>query len=82
MGQILGALVVVGGILRFVYDKRVGCLLIALAICIAGPIEDMLTAYVQKEGKDDDERRALGHFVDLSTSIGFLICLGLAVWSM
>ena len=37
---------------------------------------------MQKEGKDDDERRALGHFVDLSTSIGFLICLGLAVWSM
>jgi len=82
MGQVLGTLVAAAGIMRFVRDRCVGCLLIAVAICIAGPLEDLLTAYALKKGRDDDERQELAHLVDLSTSIGFLLCLGLAVLAL
>ncbi|MGI6609439.1 MAG: hypothetical protein ACOX4G_02870 [Limnochordia bacterium] len=80
IGEVLGALVIVTGILRFAYAECVACLLIALAIIIGGPLEDVLTRWAVKKGKDDDERQQLARLVDLSTSIGFLICLGLAIW--
>lgn len=80
IGELLGAQVILTGILRFAYHGCVSCLLIALAIIIAGPIEDLLTAWVIKKGKSDPERQQLVSLVDLSTSIGFLLCLGLAVW--
>lgn len=82
IGEVLGTLVIIGGILRFAYAGCVGCLLIALAIIIGGPIEDVLTRWAIQKGTNDNERQQLAHLVDLSTSIGFLICLGMAIWTL
>ena len=80
VGEALGAVVIIAGLLRFLFAGCLSCLLIALAIIIGGPLEDALIRWARRKGANERERQELAHLVDLSTSIGFLICLGLAVW--
>jgi hypothetical protein len=78
LGIMLGAAVVAWGLIRFVMGGSVAPLFISLAIIIAGPIEDLLTFWVKKHGRTEKKRSTLVQIVDLTTSIGFLICLGIA----
>lgn len=78
VGQLLGAAILAWGIVRFVREGAAVPLLIALAILIGGPVEDLLTDWANRKYKRSGERAVVVHLIDLATSIGFLICLGLA----
>ncbi|HHT28095.1 MAG TPA: hypothetical protein GXZ82_12720 [Firmicutes bacterium] len=75
VGILLGALVIILGVWRYVTTGMLSPMMIALAIIIAGPIEDLLTIWA---GRRQPVNRALVNLIDAATSIGFLLCLGVA----
>jgi len=74
LGWVLGAAVIVYGIWRFWKERTVAALLISLAVVIAGPLEDVLKAWVRKEHRLGEEKPALA-LVDAATSVAFLVLL-------
>jgi hypothetical protein len=75
VGVVLGTLVVLLGVWRFVAYGMLSTLMIALAIIIAGPIEDILTCWAKRQ---QPANKTLAHLIDAATSVGFLLCLGIA----
>jgi hypothetical protein len=79
IGIILGFFQIFYGVYRFWADKIVPALLISLATVIAGPLEDLLKTEVRRRRNLPRQEPAV-ELVDLTTSVGFLICLILAIY--
>lgn len=75
VGILLGALVVVLGVWRFVTSGLLSPMMMALAIIVAGPLEDLLTYWAKQR---QPANKTLVSLIDAATSIGFLLCLGVA----
>jgi hypothetical protein len=75
LGFVLGAVVVVYGGLRFYTQQWLPGLLIALAVVIVGPVEDLLKAWAGRRGATDAEREDLRVAVDRASSAAFLALL-------
>lgn len=73
-GWALGAAVIFYGIWRFWKEHSLPALLIALAVLIAGPLEDVLKAWVRRERRLGKENPAVA-LVDAATSVAFLVLL-------
>ncbi len=81
LGVILGIVQILYGFYRFWADKIVIALFVSLAVVIAGPLEDILKAAVRRRRKLPPEEPAV-KTVDLATSVGFLVCLIIAIYLM
>jgi hypothetical protein len=79
VGNVLGAAVIVFGIATFVRDGALAGLLIAIAIIIVGPGEDVLQAWVRRTATDPAVGEELAEIVDRATSVAFLVLLGLTL---
>ncbi|MTI83897.1 MAG: hypothetical protein FH756_08305 [Firmicutes bacterium] len=77
---LLGTGVVTSSVYLYVTQNAKIPLLISLAIVIAGPIEDLLTNYVEESPSlSPNDKKHYTDFIDQSTSLAFLALLGLAV---
>lgn len=80
LNYILGTTVVVSAFYIYLTTNELIPLYIALAIIIAGPLEDLLIAYIKRSpvlSPGDKEQYA--KIVDNTTSLVFLVFLGLVV---
>jgi hypothetical protein len=78
LGYLLGGAVILYGGWRFFAQGSVPSLLISLAVIIAGPLEDILKAWVRRMMRIAGEEPAVT-LVDLATSVVFLILLLIAI---
>lgn len=78
MGTIIGMGVVAWGLIRFFAEGKMIGLLVALAIVIVGPLEDILKKRVRKR-PGGEAGEAWVTVVDLVTSIAFLLLLSCVV---
>ena len=67
------------GVASFVTAGVTAGLLIAIAILIVGPGEDLLEAWVRKTAETPEQGELRAAVVDRATSLAFLALLGLAV---
>lgn len=81
-GTVIGALVVLYGIVRFVALGSAPPLLIAVAILIVGPGEDILQNWARRTASMPAEGDLRATIVDRATSLAFLILLGVTIWLM
>ncbi len=72
LNYLLGTTVVVSAFIIYIIKKETIPLYVALAIIIAGPLEDLLYAYI---GNKEQYKK----IIDNTTSLAFLILLGLVV---
>lgn len=79
LGNIIGTIVVVWGLIRYFFEGQTIGLLIALAIVIVGPLEDILKRRVRNQ-PGGEKGEAWATIVDLATSLVFLILLAFVVW--
>lgn len=79
IGTILGAVVIVFGLVVFVSGGALSGLLIAVAIAIVGPGEDLLQAWVRRRAPTTEIGEIHATIVDRATSIAFLVLLGWVV---
>lgn len=77
-GWISGLAVIGYGIARYFQQRNIPSLLIALAVVIVGPLEDVLKGWVRRKTRVEEE--PLAKIVDLSTSVTFLILLLVVVY--
>jgi hypothetical protein len=80
LGWVLGGIVIVYGVARFVAAGAVPALLIALAVMIVGPLEDLLKAAVRRQAAPPEQKERLVQLMDQATSAAFLILLILAIY--
>ncbi len=78
LGYVLGGAVILYGLWRYVAQGSVPSLLIALAVFIAGPLEDLLGNWVRRMKRLADEEPVVT-LVDLATSVAFLVLLLIAI---
>jgi hypothetical protein len=78
-GTITGVAVIAFGILEFARAGYLPGLVIALAILIVGPGEDLGQAYVRRTAPSHAEGEVRATVVDRVTSLAFLLLLGLAI---
>jgi hypothetical protein len=78
-GTIVGVVVIAFGVLEFVRSGYAPGLVIALAILIVGPGEDLGQAYVRRTAPSPEEGEARATVIDRVTSLAFLLLLGLAI---
>ena len=78
-GNALGAVVILYGVASFVTAGSAAGLLIAIAILVVGPGEDLLEAWVRNTADTAEQGELRAAVVDRSTSLAFLALLGLAV---
>jgi CDP-diglyceride synthetase len=78
-GTIIGAIVVVYGFIRFVTVGSWVGLLIAVAILIVGPLEDLLKGWVRQRARTPEEGEAHATIVDRVTSLAFLVLLAVVI---
>ena len=79
-GTVIGALVVLYGFVRFFALGSAPPLLIAVAILIVGPGEDILQRWARRTGSTPAEGELRATIVDRATSLAFLVLLGVTVW--
>lgn len=79
-GTVLGALVVLYGIVLSVTTRTLPGLLIAVAILIVGPGEDVLQAWVRRRAATPEGGEAWATIVDRATSLAFLVLLGATLY--
>lgn len=77
-GWLLGAAVIIYGFGRYRSDGSFPAGLIALAVVIAGPLEDLLKRWVRRKTQAKEEPAV--KLVDVATSAGFMILLLLAIY--
>ncbi|MCG8400076.1 MAG: hypothetical protein MJA84_00600 [Firmicutes bacterium] len=82
LNYLLGTAVVVSGLYNYLTtDKRIP-LYVALAIIIAGPLEDLLTCYIRKSPVlSPDDKEPYVKIVDNTSSLAFLLLLGLVIYN-
>ncbi len=78
-GTAVGVLVILFGIVRFFALGSVPALLIAVAILVVGPGEDALERWARRTGSTPAEGELRATIVDRSTSLAFLILLGVTI---
>lgn len=78
-GTIVGVAVIAVGVLTFAWAGYLPGLVIALAILIVGPGEDLGQAYVRRKAPTLEEGEVRATVVDRVTSLAFLLLLGLAI---
>ena len=78
LGNVLGTIVVVSGLIRYFFEGQTVGILIALAIVIVGPLEDVLKRKVRNH-PGGEKGEAWATVVDLMTSMAFIVLLGLVV---
>jgi hypothetical protein len=78
-GTVLGALVVLFGIARYVTAGSAAALLIAVAILVVGPGEDVLERWARRTAATPADGEARATVVDRATSLAFLALLGVAI---
>lgn len=77
---ITGGVVVLSAIYLFLGDNsNLGALYIALAIIFVGPLEDYLTKLINEAPLNKTKKKELLKTVDLTTSLVFLLLLGLTL---
>jgi hypothetical protein len=79
LGNVLGVAVILLGIFTFVSSGAVAGLLIAIAIIVVGPGEDLLQAWVRRTAPDPATGEERATIVDRATSVVFLVLLGLTL---
>lgn len=80
---LLGTIVVVNGLYVYSTTGKILPLYVALAIIIAGPLEDLLIAFVQNSpALSPADKKKYASIVDNATSLAFLLLLGLAILSV
>jgi len=79
IGFVLGAVVVLYGGLRYLTEQWLPGLLIALAVVIVGPVEDLLKGWAGRQGATEADRENMRLAVDRATSAAFLSLLLLAM---
>ena len=80
LGWVLGAVVIIYGVARFLAAGSAPALFIALAVVIVGPIEELLKAAVRRQAAPAEEQERLLQLMDQITSVSFLILLLLAIY--
>jgi len=78
-GTVIGALVVLYGIVRFVGLGAAPPLLIAVAILIVGPGEDIMQRWARETAPTPAVGALRATVVDRATSLAFLILLGVVI---
>jgi hypothetical protein len=78
-GTVLGALVIVYGVVTFALSGSVAALLVAVAIVVVGPGEDALQAWVRRRAATPEAGEAAATIVDRATSVAFLLLLAVAI---
>jgi hypothetical protein len=81
-GTLVGALVILYGVVRFVAAESVPALLIAIAILVVGPGEDVLQRWARRTGATPTEGELRATVVDRATSLAFLVLLGITILLM
>lgn len=79
LGFVLGAVVVLYGGLRFLTQQWLPGLLVALAVVIVGPLEDLLKGWAGRQGATEADRENMRLVVDRATSAAFLVLLLVAI---
>jgi hypothetical protein len=79
-GTVLGITVVVYGLARFAFGGSIVGLLVAVAVLIVGPGEDLLQKLARQRASTPERGEAWATIVDRVTSIAFLIVLGLVIY--
>ncbi|MTI80805.1 MAG: hypothetical protein FH758_07970 [Firmicutes bacterium] len=80
LNYLLGTAVVVASFCIYYVTKEIIPLYIGLAIITAGPLEDLLIAFIKKSPSfSSDDKELYSKIVDYATSLAFLVLLGLAV---
>jgi len=78
-GNVLGAAVILAGVVRFIASGAVPALLIAIAVLVVGPGEDVLKRWVRARAGSPKEALEWETLVDRATSLAFLALLLAAV---
>ena len=80
LNYLLGTVIVVSSFnISLTKDKKIP-IYIAQAIIIAGPLEDLLIAYIKRSPKlPPSDKEHYADIVNNTTSLAFLVLLGLAV---
>jgi|SRR5690606_36332530 len=78
-GNVVGAALILGGAVRFLASGSVPALLIALAVLVVGPGEDMLKRWVRGRAVSQEEAAQWETLVDRATSLIFLVLLLAAI---
>jgi hypothetical protein len=79
-GTVIGVLVILYALARYLQAGSFPALLIALAILIVGPGEDLLERWVRRTAPTPEDGEARAITVDRVTSIVFLVLLGGVVY--
>ncbi len=80
LNYLLGTTVVVSAFYTYVTKNETIPLYVALAIIAAGPLEDLLIAYINRSPSlSPGDKEQYKKFVDSTTSLTFLVLLGLVV---
>ena len=80
LNYLLGTTIVVSAFNIYLTKNKKIPLYIALAIMIAGPLEDLLIAYIKMSQKlPSGDKEHYADIVNNTTSLAFLVLLGLAV---
>jgi len=74
-GNVVGAALILAGVVRFVANRSVPALLIALAVLIVGPGEDGLRRWVRSRAVSEEAAEEAETVVDRATSLAFLVLL-------
>jgi hypothetical protein len=81
VGSVLGAVVIVYGLYMYLRAALLPGLLVAAAIVIVGPGEDLLQAWARRSAPTPEEGEARATVVDRVTSIAFLVLLAFVVYA-
>jgi hypothetical protein len=80
LGWVFGGIVIIYGFVRYFAGGLVPALLVAMAVVIAGPLEDILKGVVRRRHQIQEEPQV--KLVDRATSLAFLILLTIALYIM
>lgn len=78
-GTITGIVVIAFGLLAYALGGHLPGLVLAVAILVVGPGEDLGQAYVRRTAPSPEEGETRATVVDRVTSLVFLLLLGLAI---
>ena len=79
-GNVIGAIVILYGVAVYLTVGAVIGLLIAVAILVVGPGEDLLEDWARRTAETPEQGELRVAIVDRSTSLAFLVLLGIGIY--
>ena len=79
-GNVIGAIVILYGVAVYLTVGAVIGLLIAVAVLVVGPGEDLLEDWARRTAETPEQGELRVAIVDRSTSLAFLVLLGIGIY--